>query len=339
MDSLRAAAYSSPPMAPTDRKPSPHVVVSAPTCRRPKMLGQLLDSFATLAPPEVGSVTFLIVDNAPDAPVADVVESFRQRTGVDVRYVLEPEAGIPFARNRALDVAESLGADFVAFVDDDEYVAPDWLVKILAHQEKTRAHIVGGPVRLAPDQARAFLDRVVERGVRRRYERKEEKNARRHRAGTDGAVTMITNNWLGDLAWMRSVGLRFDIALRYSGGSDTALYHKAKSLGAKTSWCPDAIVYETVPADRMSLGYQYRRARDQAATSFWRKEAADRRSAPINIATAGGKVIAGSFLVLVAPLTAGRTLVDGVRLVGYGLGYSYAMAGRRSRHYEVQQGH
>ncbi len=302
------------------------------------MLGMLLESFAAMQPPEEGSVTFLIVDNAPDAPVREQVEAFAERTGIDVRYVLEPEAGIPFARNRALDAAEAMGADFVAFVDDDEYVAPDWLVRLAAHQRRVGAHLVGGPVRLAPDQASGFLDRVVERGVRRRYERKEEKNARRQREGRDGGVTIITNNWLGDLAWMRSVGLRFDIALRYSGGSDTALYHKAKSLGAKTAWAPDAVVYETVPADRMSVGYQYRRARDQAATSFWRKSAADRRSAPVNIATAGGKVIAGGFLVLISPLTAGRTLVDGVRLVGYGLGYGYAMAGRRSRHYEVQQG-
>ncbi len=302
------------------------------------MLGMLLESFAAMQPPGEGSVTFLIVDNAPDAPVREQVEAFAERTGIDVRYVLEPEAGIPFARNRALDAAEAIGADFVAFVDDDEYVAPDWLVRLAAHQRRVGAHLVGGPVRLAPDQASGFLDRVVERGVRRRYERKEEKNARRQREGRDGGVTIITNNWLGDLAWMRSVGLRFDIALRYSGGSDTALYHKAKSLGAKTAWAPDAVVYETVPADRMSVGYQYRRARDQAATSFWRKSAADRRSAPVNIATAGGKVIAGGFLVLISPLTAGRTLVDGVRLVGYGLGYGYAMAGRRSRHYEVQQG-
>ena len=302
------------------------------------MLGMLLESFAAMQPPGEDSVTFLIVDNAPDAPVREQVEAFAERTGIDVRYVLEPEAGIPFARNRALDAAEAMGADFVAFVDDDEYVAPDWLVRLAAHQRRVGAHLVGGPVRLAPDQASGFLDRVVERGVRRRYERKEEKNARRQREGRDGGVTIITNNWLGDLAWMRSVGLRFDIALRYSGGSDTALYHKAKSLGAKTAWAPDAVVYETVPADRMSVGYQYRRARDQAATSFWRKSAADRRSAPVNIATAGGKVIAGGFLVLVSPLTAGRTLVDGVRLVGYGLGYGYAMAGRRSRHYEVQQG-
>ena len=41
---------------------------------------------------------------------------------------------------------------------------------------------------------------------------------------------------------------------------------------------------------------------------------------------------------LVSPLTLGRTLVDGTRLVGYGVGYTLALAGRRSRHYEVLQG-
>ena len=302
------------------------------------MLGQLLDSFATVRLPAEGSVTFLVVDNAPDAPVRDLVEAFRERTGVDVRYVAEAEPGIPFARNRALDEAAAVDAEFVVFVDDDEFVEPDWLVRLLAHQQREKSHLVGAPVRLAPQQAAGFLDRLVERGVRKRYERKEAKNAKRRREGRDGGVTIITNNWLGDLNWMRSVGLRFDIGLRYSGGSDTALYHKAKSLGAKSSWCPDAIVYETIPPERMSLGYQYRRARDQAATSFWRKGADERRSAPVNIATAGGKVIFGGLLVLVSPLTAGGTLVDGVRLVGYGLGYGYAMAGRRSRHYEVQQG-
>ena len=49
-------------------------------------------------------------------------------------------------------------------------------------------------------------------------------------------------------------------------------------------------------------------------------------------------MIFGGLLVLVSPFTAGRTLVDGVRLVGYGLGYGYAMAGWRSRHYEALQG-
>jgi glycosyltransferase involved in cell wall biosynthesis len=302
------------------------------------MLRALLESLAALDPLPEASLSFLIVDNAPDEPVRAVVEACRQHSGLDFRYVVEPEPGIPYARNRALDEAAAAGADFVAFVDDDETVAPDWLDRLIAHQRHDGAHLVGGPVRLVAEARSGLVGRLIQNGIRRRYERKEVKNARSRRHGRDGGVTIITNNWLGDLAFLRAKGLRFDIGLRYSGGSDTALYHQAKSLGARTSWCPEAIVYETIPPERMSLAYQFRRARDQAATSFSRKRAEERRSLPVSLATAAGKVIFGGLLVLVSPLTAGRTLVDGVRLVGYGLGYGHALAGGRSRHYEAAHG-
>lgn len=341
MDFAGERPYRSPTLGPERRmnqKATTHVVVAAATCRRPRMLSQLLESYEMLRMPDDVQVTFLVIDNAPELPVKDVVDAWRNKTGLDARYVLEREPGIPFARNRGIDEALAYGADFLAYVDDDEVVDPEWLAAIVAHQRKEGSNLVGGPVRsLSPEDASA-LDRYVFGGIRRRYERKEAKNARRRRKGTDGGVTIITNNWLADLAWMKAKDLRFDIGLRYSGGSDTALYHAAKRLGATSSWCPEALVYETVPKDRIGLGYQFRRARDQAATSFWRKAAAERRSLPVNIATAFGKALLGSILILVSPLTLGRTLVDGVRLVGYGVGYTLAMAGRRSRHYEVLQG-
>jgi len=315
-----------------------HVVVAAATCRRPRMLGRLLASFEALRQPESVKVTFLVVDNAPDEPVADMVEAWRQKTGFSVRYATESEPGIPFARNRGLDEALAIGADLLAYVDDDETIDPEWLAAIVAHQRRQGSNLVGGPVRCVLPEETSLADRYVFGGIRRRYRRKELKNARRRANGTDGGVTILTNNWLADVGWLRAQGLRFDIGLRYSGGSDTAFYHAANRLGATSSWCPEAIVYETVPRERIALGYQFRRARDQAATSFWRKGAQERRSLPVNIATAAGKMIFGTFLVLISPLALGRTLVDGTRLVGYGVGYTLAMAGRRSRHYEVMQG-
>lgn len=315
-----------------------HVVIAAATCRRPQMLGQLLSSFEGLRRSEDIRVTFLIVDNAPDAPVEALVSRWRERTGLAARYVLEREPGIPFARNRGLDEAIALDADLLAFIDDDELVDPEWLTAIVAHQRGRGSNLVGGPVRCLPPADPSLFQRLIFSGIRQRYERKEQKNARRLKKGTDGGVTIITNNWLGDVAWLRANDLRFDVRLRYSGGSDTALYHAAKRLGATSSWCPEAIVYETVPKQRISLVYQFRRARDQAATSFWRKAAHERRSLPVNIATASGKMILGTILVVISPLLLGRTLVDGVRLVGYGVGYLAALAGRRSRHYEALQG-
>ena len=315
-----------------------HVVVAAATCRRPRMLSGLLESYETLKLPDGVTVTFLVVDNAPDAPVSDVVESWARETGLDGRYVLEREPGIPFARNRAMDEARAMGAGFLAFVDDDEVVDVEWLTAIVRHQRETGSNLVGGPVRSMPPENASWFDRFLYNGVRQRYLRKETKNARKREQARDAEVTILTNNWYGELAWFAANQVRFDIGLRYSGGSDTALYHAAKTKGAKTSWCPEAVVSETVPHERLTLGYQFRRARDQAATSFWRKKAAERRSLPVNIATSAGKIAFGVVLVIVSPLTLGRTLVDGARMLGYGVGYAAALGGRKSRHYEALQG-
>lgn len=315
------------------------IAVSALTCRRPKMLGELLASFEALKSPAGVEVAILIVDNAPDAPVAAVVDAWRERTGRDVVYALEAEPGIPFARNRALDEAARIGAAFLAFVDDDEIVDPDWLVRLFAHLCREGAQIAGGPVRSAPptgDLSR--MERIVYAGIDARYRRKEQKNAARRKRGGDGGIAMITNNWLADIGWLARSGLRFDTALRYTGGSDTALYHAARARGAKTTWCTDAIVYETLPRERISLAYQFARARDQAATSMLRKQAADRRSLPSSLAAILGKFVVGTALLVAAPFTLGRTLVDAARSYGWGVGYAYALAGRKSRHYEALQG-
>ena len=49
-------------------------------------------------------------------------------------------------RNACLDHAPS-DCDFVAFVDDDEWVEPQWLAALLENQRATGAPIIQGPVR------------------------------------------------------------------------------------------------------------------------------------------------------------------------------------------------
>ncbi|MCH3755951.1 hypothetical protein LZC13_10040, partial [Campylobacter coli] len=57
-------------------------------------------------------------------------------------------------------------------------------------------------------------------------------------------------------------GVRFDNALALAGGEDWRLWADARRLGAKTGWTPAAVAYETVPQDRLTFAYQYRRSRD-----------------------------------------------------------------------------
>ena len=87
----------------------------------------------------------------------------------------------------------------------------------------------------------------------------------------DGTIPLATNNWLGDLNFLRSEKLRFDEQLGLSGGEDTMLFLEAKARGAKTGWAPGAIVFEMLPAERLTFEYQYRRSRDRSVASFHAK--------------------------------------------------------------------
>lgn len=112
------AARAEPP-ADAPGQPTTSVVVC--TRDRPEPLRRLLHSLrsATVAPDEI-----VVVDNAPrtDATRAVVAEFS------EVRYVLEPRAGLSTARNAGI---RHTTGEVVAFTDDDIVVHPDWLEWLL----------------------------------------------------------------------------------------------------------------------------------------------------------------------------------------------------------------
>jgi glycosyltransferase involved in cell wall biosynthesis len=83
------------------------------------MLAMLLDSLAK----QIFCQTFevIVVDNDPAGGGAEVVEAVRQRyPDLNIRYSVEPQKGISFARNTAASLATG---DFIAWIDDDETAA------------------------------------------------------------------------------------------------------------------------------------------------------------------------------------------------------------------------
>lgn len=106
--------------------------VTAAICTRgrPQQLARALESLRRqrVPPSEV-----LVVDNAP---VDDAGERVVARVCPAARYVVEPIAGLDFARNRAL--AEATG-DVVAFLDDDAVASPGWVAAIQAAFERLPA--------------------------------------------------------------------------------------------------------------------------------------------------------------------------------------------------------
>ncbi len=313
-----------PPM-PKDARPT--VVVSALAFRRPEMLRQLLRALAGIDRPEGWRVRFLVVDNDADGSARQVVDECAGLYGDTLDYVIEEAPGIPLARNRALDEATAGGARLLAFIDDDEYPAPDWLVRLVGHYVETGAVLVGGPVRPVKPQCPLSLWRhLVASSLMARARIMERRCAQRARQNRPMLVG--TGNWLGDLVWIARNGMRFDLALRYTGGTDTAFLRETLERGGKVSWCEDAVCFEYIEPERISLRYQFRRSRDQAMVhAKLSTEGVLRVCAEQSL-----RMIIG-LVLLVVPLAGAASPTLGIQIVGRSIGRFAGMLGSTSTLY------
>lgn len=305
------------------------------------MLDRLLASFAQLEVPEGVTPLFIVVENDTEAQSDEVLSAFRDRLPGSLHAALETVPGIPMARNRGLDEAAGLGADLVLYVDDDETVASDWLVAIVAEWRNGTAELIGGPVRLTPPEGSlSGAQSTVYSGMVKRFTGKEKRAVERMAAGQVHRVTVVTNNWLCDMRLYHDLGLRFDEELQYTGGSDTRFFREARALGVETGWAADAIVYETVPPERLTLPYQFSRGRDQSATSFGQKLAEGKWvSAATSILIAVPlKSLALVLIVLSLPITRSFGLVSLFRQAGWIAGRLTRLFGRTSKLYRKTTG-
>lgn len=316
------------------------IVVAALTRRRPEMLGALIGSWGEMTLPHETDVRFLIVENDDTPLSAPYVQGYGPLpNGTSVGYVHEPELGIPFGRNRAAKEAIAQDAHLLAFVDDDEIVARDWLVEMIAAYRNSDAVLIGGPLRVKQTPRElSLVDALMDKCIARRYLRKETRAARR--AGLHGTpgVTIVTNNWLGETAIFGTHGIWFDEKMRFTGGTDSKLSAEVKAAGLPTAWATKAAVYEEIPRERLAINYQYKRGRDQSSTNYHRK--LERTpGAKFNILVSVPiKIVMIALLIVALPFTGGRTLLDVVRTSGWVAGRFDALLGRRSDLYKTVTG-
>ncbi len=130
---------------------APPITVVVCTRERPGALARCLDSLLAQAYPDF---RILVVDNAPvTAATAEVARSAARRGPVE--YVLEPRAGLSFARNAAVAAAPG---EILAWIDDDEYADVNWLAEVArALAEHPEADVVSGVIVPAELETRAQL--------------------------------------------------------------------------------------------------------------------------------------------------------------------------------------
>lgn len=221
------------------------VAICIATYRRPEGLDRLL---AGIAAQEYSApaprVRVVVVDNdAGGEAAAAVVERWRARLP-DLVLDREPRQGISYARNRCLDAAGE--PDFVAFIDDDEVPAVDWLDQLLRVQRAHDADVVRGPV--IPRFANRPEPWILDGGF---FDRP------RHPTGTEMDVAYTHNTLLRWAPYGRD--LRFSHRYARSGGSDTHFFTRARRMGARIVWADEAVVEEWNPPERQRLGWLVRR--------------------------------------------------------------------------------
>ncbi|SFR17408.1 glycosyltransferase [Poseidonocella sedimentorum] len=304
--------------------------VGAITRRRPVMFAEMLESFEAMALPEGIEVVFLFAENDAALSMQEIVDEFAGRTGYSAKLELETRPGIPMARNRVLDMALAEGCDFLTFVDDDELVRSDWLVELFGGLQARGLDLAGGPVHYTAAKGelgfwnKACLEYLLERGKKRNRRR-----ARMAVEGTDWKFPVYTNNWCARLSTVSALGIRFNEALQFTGGSDTRFSLDMAAAGGKVGWIPSAIVEEPTPQSRLRISYQFARARDQAANSVRLRKVPLGRVVPYAISRYLDAVVN----VIAAPIKGRKYLVKAVYKAGIGTGRLKGYFGKESQHY------
>lgn len=217
-------------------------LVSIATYKRPDDLARLLSSLEVSLPLDRADV--VVVDNDPEGSGRPSALG----SALGVQYVIEPAPGIASARNRGL---KHFGPQYrgILFVDDDEWVAPNWFESLVDYAEGVRAGVVTGPVRtVVPEGAPGWIRRG---GF---YQRATVPT------GTKLMSAATNNTLMTREAWVRAGCPSFDTAFSSTGGSDWDMFWGVRKSGSQVVFCAEALVSEDVPASRLSFRWLRRRA-------------------------------------------------------------------------------
>lgn len=316
-----ALAVVTPPV------PPPTVAVCILTLQRPTGLTQSLRGVAALEVTGL-EVHVVVVDNDPAGSARATVDGLRDEVPHPIRYVIEERRGIPFGRNRAVREARGLGADLLAFVDDDEVPTPRWLAELVACRDAHGADAVMGPVLPefeAPPPAWVVQGRFFERD----------------RRPTGTPMTFgTTSNVLVGMDVFGDEETPFAEWLGLTGGDDTHFFHRALLAGRRIVWCDEAPVVETVPPSRVDARWLVRRRYRVGNTlSLCLLDLEDSWPRRLRRAAgASGRVLRGGLLALLGLARGRAAVVAGLQVAAYGVGQLTGLTGRHYDEYRVIHG-
>jgi succinoglycan biosynthesis protein ExoM len=229
-----------------------HIAVCVCTYKRPDLLMRLLKELDQQETADLFTFEVVIADNDAGQSAERVVDDFRTGSNIAVRYCVEPRQNIALARNKVVENAEG---DYLAFIDDDEFPAHDWLLKLYIACTRYGVDGVLGPVLRHFDEkppawlekSQFYVRRVNTTGMQVDW----------HEART-GNVLIKREILAGDTAPFRP---------EFRAGEDQDFFRRKIEEGRVFIWTADAKAFEVVPPARWSRAYLLRKALLRGATA------------------------------------------------------------------------
>lgn len=226
-----------------------HISICVCTYKRPDFLMRELKALNQQQTDGLFTYSIVVADNDRLRSGETVVEEFRQSTSaspsVPIRYCVEPRQNIALARNKAVENAEG---DFVAFVDDDEFPAENWLINLFRACEQYQVDGVLGGVRRQFDEA---PPEWVAKGEFYKRPLRPTGLPVRWTAGRTGNVLLRKTAFAAGEPPFR---------LEFRHGEDQDFFRRAIDRGCRFIWCGEAITEEVIPPVRWKRRFMLRKA-------------------------------------------------------------------------------
>jgi cellulose synthase/poly-beta-1,6-N-acetylglucosamine synthase-like glycosyltransferase len=234
-----------------------HISVCICTYKRPKLLRHLLDQLTQQQTDGLFSFSVVVVDNDSSRSAEAEVLDFLKSAEVFVDYYVESRQSISLARNKAVENSQG---DFIAFIDDDEFPSPTWLLTLFTTLRERKVDGVLGPV--MPFFKEGVPEWVVKGGF---YDRP---------AYATGLVVDGKKGRTGNVLLRRQMFVAQEQPFRpeFRSGEDQDFFARMIQEGYVFIWCNEAIAYEVVPEIRWKRAYMLRKALLQGACSIVKPE-------------------------------------------------------------------
>lgn len=303
------------------------VMIAIPTFRRPKGLAHLLASLAELQTD--ANVTVLVGDNDAEGHKGYDLCGALRRSGYrwPLEAIVVAERGI--AQNRDALVTHALARpamQFLAMLDDDEWVEPDWLDILLHTQAACRADAVEGPV----------VGVIEGKGPVQGY------NGVASHRGASGPMKSLTG--AGNLLIARACLEKlappyFDNAFALTGGEDKDFFLRLAREGARFAWSAEALSYTAIPPSRAGLKWALLRAYRVGNSDMrvFLKYRSGTAALAVEFLKIAGALLLSPLLALILAASPNRRMAA-LRKLCRAAGKTAALLGYRYREYSVIHG-